>query len=87
MFSHKIYLGNLDHSLTKEEITDIFSEFGNIQSVKLRAGDGFGFIKYKTLEGAQKAIDAMNGKELHGRTLKVEDARPVRHHISRYLRK
>ncbi len=86
MFSHKIYLGNLDHSLTEEEIVGIFSEFGKIRSVKIRAGDGFGFIRYKTLEGAQRAIDSMNGKEVNGRTLKVEDARPVRHHISRFRR-
>lgn len=87
MFSHKIYLGNLAHSLTEEDIVHIFSEFGEIQSVEIKTGDGFGFIRYGTLEGAQRAINAMNGKELHGRTLKVEDARPVEHHISRHIKK
>ena len=82
MESHKVYLGNLDHKITDEEIIENFSRYGDIQSVDIKAGDGFGFIRFKTLEGAQKAIDAMNGKELHGRTLKVEDARPVAHHVS-----
>lgn len=83
MESHKIYLGNLHHSVTGEEIHELFTGYGKVKDVKIYSGDGFGFIEFETLEEAQTAIRAMNGKELHGRTLKVEDARPVRHHISR----
>lgn len=81
MESHKIYLGNLAHSVTEEEIHEMFSGYGMIKGMKINRNDGFGFVEFGTLEGAQRAIDAMNGKELHGRTLKVEDAKPVRHHV------
>jgi len=84
MESHKVYIGNLSHSVTEEEIKDIYEEFGDIKSIHLNAGEGFGFIEYGTIEEAESAIHGTHGKEFFGRTLKAEDARQVMHHAPRY---
>lgn len=77
MESHKLYIGNLKHSMTDDELRDVFSGFGELKEVKLIRDRGFGFVTYKTLEGAERAREAMAGKEFEGRTLRVEDARPI----------
>ncbi|EHQ34701.1 RNA recognition motif domain-containing protein [Methanoplanus limicola] len=81
MESHKVYVGNLAHYVTEEEIEDLFAEFGDIMSVKIKPQEGFAFVEYSTIEEAENAIHGTNGKEFSGRTLKVEDAGPVRYHI------
>ena len=77
MESHKLYVGNLNHSMTEEDLRDIFSGFGDLKDVKMIRDRGFGFVTYATLEGAERAREALAGKELEGRTLRVEDARPI----------
>lgn len=77
MESHKLYVGNLNHSLNETDLRDVFSGFGDLKEVKIIRDRGFGFVTFATLEGAERAREAMAGKEYEGRTLRVEDARPI----------
>lgn len=76
----KIYLGNLSFRITEEELENIFSEYGDIVSVNLIKDrdtgrlKGFGFIEFETEEQAKAAL-VMDGKEIQGRTTKVNMAR------------
>jgi RNA recognition motif-containing protein len=77
MESHKLYVGNLKHTVTEDDLKELFSEFGTIREVEVIGGKGFGFVTFETLEGAERAREILAGKEFEGRTLRVEDARPV----------
>ncbi len=80
----KLYVGNLEHTVTEEELRTLFSEHGEILSltiVKDRYSGtprGFGFVEFANDEDAQKAKQALNGQDLKGRALKVDDAREQR---------
>lgn len=77
-----IYCGNLSWSLTQEELQDTFEEFGTVTSaVILMDRDtgrsrGFGFVEMPNETEAQAAIDALNGADLAGRPMTVNEARP-----------
>jgi RNA recognition motif-containing protein len=79
-----IYAGNLNYSLTEEELEKVFAEYGEVASVKIirdkytDQSKGFGFIEMSDDAAAQKAIDELNGSELKGRELRVNQARPPR---------
>lgn len=76
-----IYVGNLPWSATEEEIRNLFGAFGAISAIKLvedrETGRprGFGFVEMEESE-AQKAIEALEGTELGGRTLRISEAKP-----------
>ena len=78
----KLYIGNLSYNLTENDIEDLFSPHGPVSEVNLmldRATGrprGFAFVTMATPEGAQAAIAALNGKEIEGRALTVNEARP-----------
>ena len=78
----KIYVGNLSFQATENDLTDLFSQFGEIQSVNIITdrdtgrSKGFGFVEMND-EGAEKAISALNGTEMNGRALTVNEARPM----------
>lgn len=77
-----IYVGNLAYNATDEELRAAFEAFGVVQSVKIvRDRDsgrsrGFAFVEMDDGEGAQNAVAQMNGKDLKGRNLVVNEARP-----------
>jgi cold-inducible RNA-binding protein len=77
----KLYIGNLNFDTTDQVLEQAFSEHGEIASatvVRDRHTDrsrGFGFVEFTQAADAQKAKEAMNGKELDGRALKVDEAR------------
>ena len=77
-----IYVGNLSYDVTEEDLKQVFEAFGEVESVKLikdyysGKSKGFGFVEMSGTSGAESAIDGLNGKELKGRTLKVNKARP-----------
>ena len=81
---NKLYVGNLSFDTTDQELEQAFSEYGEVASatiIKDRDTDrskGFGFVEFAQEADAQKAKEAMNGKELNGRALKVDEARPPR---------
>ena len=75
----KLYVGNLPWSTTEEELRQMFTEMGEVQSVALITdretgrSRGFGFVEIDD-EGAQKAISELNGKDMGGRALRVNEA-------------
>jgi len=77
-----IYVGNLSHDLAEEELRAAFEEFGEVTSAKIitdrysGVSRGFGFVEMPTKSEAQAALTGLNGKELKGRTLNVNEARP-----------
>ena len=77
-----IYVGNLSYRTTEGELKEDFAQFGEVRRaeiVKDRETDrskGFGFVEMDDANEGQKAIDALNEKELGGRTLRVNEARP-----------
>ena len=80
--SKKLYVGNLPFSVTQDSLEQLFSAKGEILSITLISDKytgqsrGFGFVEMKRDEDAQKAIDELNGYELEGRALVVNEARP-----------
>ena len=80
--SKKIYVGNLSFRTTEEELAGLFEQIGAVESVSIITdrdtgrSKGFGFIAMSD-EDAEKAIAAFNGKELGGRQLTVNEARPM----------
>ena len=76
----KLYVGNLAFATTSDDLRDAFSEYGTVTSATVITdretgrSRGFGFVEMEN--GAEQAIEAMNGKELAGRTLNVNEARP-----------
>ena len=77
-----IYVGNLSHELTEGELREAFETFGQVTSAKIitdrysGVSRGFGFVEMDTKSEAEAAITGLNGKELKGRTLTVNEARP-----------
>ena len=82
--SKKIYVGNLPFSATDDEVSDLFAEFGTVESVNLITDRetgrprGFGFVEMA--DGAAEAIEALHQREMGGRSLNVSEARPRREH-------
>ncbi len=80
--NNKLFVGNLSFNTTENDLQDAFAAHGTVTETNLmmdRATNrprGFGFVTMSTPEEAQKAIEAMNGKELDGRALTVNIARP-----------
>jgi RNA recognition motif-containing protein len=78
----KIYVGNLSYSVTEEELQKAFEAFGEVSSINIITDQysgrskGFGFVEMPGKEEAEAAINGMNGKEIAGRTLNVNEARP-----------
>ncbi|MGA1823585.1 MAG: RNA recognition motif domain-containing protein [bacterium] len=77
-----IYIGNLSHDVTDEDLREAFESFGRVTSAKIIkdkfSGDsrGFGFVEMSDKSEAQNALNSLNGKELKGRQIKVNEARP-----------
>lgn len=78
----KLYVGNLSYSTTEEQVRELFSQAGDVDSVALITdrdtgrAKGFGFVEMNTDEGAQEAIKRFNGYNLDNRALTVNEARP-----------
>jgi RNA recognition motif-containing protein len=79
-----IYAGNLNYNLSEEELEKVFADYGEVTSVKIirdkytDQSKGFGFIEMADDDAAKKAIDELNGTEVKGRELRVNQARPPR---------
>ena len=77
-----IYVGNLSYNVSEEDLKTSFEAFGQVTSASIikdkfsGQSKGFGFVEMPSKEEAQAAITGMNGKEMKGRTLNVNEARP-----------
>jgi len=74
----KLYCGNLKYSVTNDQLKELFSPHGEVKSVRVIEGKGFGFVEMATPEAANQAKEALDGKEYEGRILRINDARPPR---------
>ena len=80
--STKLYVGNLAFQTTSEELQELFAQAGTVQSASVvedrdtGRSRGFGFVEMSSNEEAAAAIDQFNGKEVNGRALKVNEAKP-----------
>ncbi len=83
MQNSKLYVGNLKYSVTKEQLTELFSNYGDVKEVNIIEGKGFGFVEMNEVSEAEKAKDELNGSVLEGRTLRVDEARPRRNKPNR----
>lgn len=79
----KLYVGNLAFATTEQLLANKFAEFGTVESAKIITdresgrSKGFGFVEMSNDEEAQAAISALHGKEFEGRTLTVNEAKPM----------
>ena len=80
--SIKLFVGNLSYEMTEEQLNTLFSEAGEVTSAKIIADRqtgqprGFGFVEMETKLEGEKAISMLNGRDLDGRTLTVNEAKP-----------
>jgi len=80
---NKLYVGGLPYSVTEGRLQEIFAAHGTVESAKVISDKftgqsrGFGFVEMSSGGEAQKAIEALNGTQLDGRTLVVNEAKPM----------
>ncbi|HKA34613.1 MAG TPA: RNA-binding protein [Candidatus Binatia bacterium] len=80
---NKLYVGGLPYSVTEGRLEEVFAAHGSVQSAKVISDKftgqsrGFGFVEMSSSDEAQKAIAALNGSQLDGRTLVVNEAKPM----------
>ena len=78
----KLYVGNLTYAVTTSELEKLFGEHGTVESAQVIAdrdsgqSKGFGFVEMKTEQEAKAAIAALHGKDMNGRALTVNEAKP-----------
>lgn len=77
-----IYVGNLSYGMTEDELRDAFAAYGDVASVKILSdretgrSRGFGFVEMPNQSEGEAAITQLNGKDVGGRALRVNEARP-----------
>jgi RNA recognition motif-containing protein len=80
--STKLYVGNLDFGTSNQDLSDLFAEIGTVESANVvedretGRSRGFGFVEMASKEEADTAISQLDGKEVNGRNLKVNEAKP-----------
>ncbi|MGX2040225.1 RNA recognition motif domain-containing protein [Methylocaldum sp. MU1018] len=80
--SKRLYVGNLSYSIRNNELEQLFAAYGVVESANVimdrdtGRSKGFGFVEMSSDQEAQAAISALNGKEVEGRSLTVNEARP-----------
>src|ERR1700741_5105152 len=78
----KIYVGNLSYQVTEDQLREVFAAHGQVDSATIikdkfsGQSKGFGFVEMKSKEEAEAAISALNGTDLQGRRMNVNEARP-----------
>ncbi|OFV81075.1 MAG: RNA-binding protein [Acidobacteria bacterium RBG_13_68_16] len=78
----RLYVGNLSYDTTEDELRELFSAHGTVESVNLITeggsgrSKGFGFVEFRDDQEANAAIAALNGTDLRGRSINVNQARP-----------
>lgn len=78
----KLFVGNVPYNITEDRLKEVFSEAGEVESVAIITDKmtgrprGFVFVEMKTDEGAKKAVETLHGKDVDGREINVNEARP-----------
>lgn len=82
MSTVNIYVGNLAYSTTEQELSELFGAYGEVRSAHVISdkatgqSKGFGFVEMSDNQAAENAIRELNGKQVKGRALKVNEAKP-----------
>ncbi|MFH1136461.1 MAG: RNA-binding protein [Pseudomonadota bacterium] len=82
MTTMKLYVGNLSYNTTEQNLTDMFSQYGQVESAKIITdrysgqSKGFGFVEMSSRGEGEQAISALNGKDLDQRQIKVNESKP-----------
>ncbi len=82
MATNKLYVGGLPYSTTDRDLEEVFSEHGTVESARVITdrmtgrSRGFGFVEMSTPDEAKAAADVLNGTQLEGRTITVNEAKP-----------
>lgn len=77
-----IYVGNLSYDMTENDLQELFGEFGTIVKANIindrdsGRSKGFGFVEMEVAEDGKKAIEELDGQDVKGRNIKVNEARP-----------
>ena len=77
-----IYVGYISYEMSEDDLSNTFAEYGEVTSVKIikdkftGRSRGFGFVEINSEDGSKKAIEELNGKDIQGRQLVVNEARP-----------
>ncbi len=85
-----LYVGNLDYNLNDDDLKKLFEEFGDVKSAKIiidketNTSKGFGFVEMENKEDAKKALERLNSREINGKRIKVNIARPKRNTYRKY---
>lgn len=80
--SSKIYVGNLSFNVAEDTLKEVFTQFGDVSSCRVISdrdtgrSKGFGFVEMSSSNDAKEAISSLDGKELDGRNLRVNEAKP-----------
>lgn len=88
--SKKLFVGNIDWGATEDDLRALFSQYGELEEVVIivdkfsNRSKGFGFVTFVNDDDAAKAIAELNGHELNGRALVVNEARPKQPRQERY---
>ncbi|MCT4591816.1 MAG: RNA-binding protein [Candidatus Gracilibacteria bacterium] len=87
--SKKLFVGNIDWNASEDDLRQAFSPFGDIEDLvilqdHMGRSKGFGFVTFTNADDADKAIEALNGKELKSRELVVNEARPPKPRRDRF---
>ena len=78
-----IYVGNLNYKVEEDDLRELFDEYGEVSKVTIikdkmtGQGKGFGFVEMAEQADAQKAIEELDGSEVMGRNIKVNEAKPM----------
>lgn len=78
MASKTLYVGNLNYNTMEQALAELFAGQGHVVDVRIMMGKGFGFVEMASEEEAAQAKEALNGVQLDGRTIRVDEARPRR---------
>lgn len=77
MEAKRLYVGNLTYSVNEANLRDLFGAYGDVESVKVIEQKGFAFVEMATIEQAAAAMAALNESDYEGRSLRIDEARPM----------
>ena len=86
MRGSKLFVGNLNRTVTQEQIKELFSTYGEVKEIKIIEGKGFAFIEMSAQVEAEKAKQELNGADYKGRALVIDEARPPKSRKKSYRR-
>jgi len=84
MQGSKLYVGNFSYSTEESQLEELFSSYGQVKEAVVIGNKGFGFVEMSSSKEAEEAMEALDGKDFEGRTLKVDEARPKKERSRSY---